>query len=171
MWTVKAARTALERQVWESVQIDRLSLKGDTCLNLKTEWGSTNTPSLENKARPSATHSQQQKDQGKRGGKKRGEYEDDRGGNQQQPPPAKRRNMDQGEEPGTGGALETSEQGLENREKPETEAPRTETGASTPVSVKVKRIEMKTKPQEQAGGKSGPLGSPAGPKRLILSTL
>lgn len=171
MWTVKAARTALERQVWESVQIDRLSLKGDTCLNLKTERGSTNTPSLENKARPSATHSQQQKDQGMRGGRKRGEYEENRGGNQQQPPPAKRRNMDQGEEPGIGEALETSGQGPEDREKPETEAPMTETGASTPVSVKVRRLEMINKPQEQTGGKSGPLGSPGGPKRLIQPTL
>ena len=37
MRTVKVARTALERQVWESVHIDRLSDQGEACLNLKCE--------------------------------------------------------------------------------------------------------------------------------------
>ena len=103
-----------------------------------------------------------------RGGKKRGEYEE------QQPPPAKRRNVDQGQEEDTEEVEEASGQDLETREKNETETPRTETGASTPVSVKVKRLELKLKPQEQAGGRSGPLGSPGGPKRpktLIQPTL
>ena len=77
MHTVKAARTALERQVWESVQIHRILTRGDTCLNLKTEWGSSNTPLLENKARPSATHSQPKSEGQGQGGRKRGEYKEE----------------------------------------------------------------------------------------------
>ena len=37
--TIMHARTALERQVWESVHIDRLSHNPQQCHNLKTEWG------------------------------------------------------------------------------------------------------------------------------------
>ena len=44
MRVVGAARTALERQVWESVHIDRLSLTPEACLNLNSEWGLSQTP-------------------------------------------------------------------------------------------------------------------------------
>ena len=47
---IKASRSALEKKVWESVFIDRLSSQGDICLNLKSEWGLSKGPSLENKA-------------------------------------------------------------------------------------------------------------------------
>ena len=55
MRTVKQSRTALERQVWESVMIDRLSHKIEACLNLKNEWGHSKNPSLNAKARPTAS--------------------------------------------------------------------------------------------------------------------
>ena len=39
-----------ERQIWESVAIDRLSSHSpNTCLNLKSEWGHSRTPALVNK--------------------------------------------------------------------------------------------------------------------------
>ena len=39
MRTVKTMSTALKRQEWESVLIDRLSMKGSACVYLKSEWG------------------------------------------------------------------------------------------------------------------------------------
>ena len=40
-------RTALERQTWESVKIDRMTETNQTgCLNLKSEWGQSKNPSL-----------------------------------------------------------------------------------------------------------------------------
>ena len=43
-------RTALERQIWESVAIDRMSSRSpEGCLNLKSEWGQSRTPALMNK--------------------------------------------------------------------------------------------------------------------------
>ena len=51
MRVMKSARTALERQVWESVCIDRLSGKEEGCLNLKSEWGLSQAPSLQNKTK------------------------------------------------------------------------------------------------------------------------
>ena len=44
-----APRTALERQVWESVNIDRLSTNPRSCLNLKSQWGLSQTPFLQAK--------------------------------------------------------------------------------------------------------------------------
>ena len=42
-------KTAMARQIWESVQIDKLSRDRDSCLNLKSEWGMSQTPGLQNK--------------------------------------------------------------------------------------------------------------------------
>ena len=50
--TVREANTALERQVWESVIIDRLSGSLEMCQNLKSEWGMSRKPSLQAKGRP-----------------------------------------------------------------------------------------------------------------------
>ena len=72
MRTVKQARTALERQVLESVIIDKLSHKVEACLNLKNEWGHSKNPSLLPKAGPTASPNYKQE-----GGKqrmKRGQY-------------------------------------------------------------------------------------------------
>ena len=47
---VATPKTALERQIWESVAIDRLSGHSpNACLNLKSEWGHSRTPALVNK--------------------------------------------------------------------------------------------------------------------------
>ena len=51
MRTLKECRTALERQAWESVMIDRLTKNPEQCLNLKNEWGLSKKPALETKAR------------------------------------------------------------------------------------------------------------------------
>jgi len=52
MRTVRNTNTALERQVWESVLIDRLSRKeGVDCLNLRSEWGKSRKPFLMNGAK------------------------------------------------------------------------------------------------------------------------
>ena len=42
---VKHTRTALERQVWESVMIDAPT-DPSLCLNLKAEWGGSKDPEL-----------------------------------------------------------------------------------------------------------------------------
>ena len=55
MRTVREANTALERQVWESVMIDRLSGSLKECFNLKSEWGLSRKPSLQTKGRPPNT--------------------------------------------------------------------------------------------------------------------
>ena len=55
MRMVREANTALERQVWESVMIDRLSDSLEMCLNLKSEWGMSRKPSLQAKGRPPNT--------------------------------------------------------------------------------------------------------------------
>ena len=39
----------MERQIWESVTIDRMS--PEDCLNLESEWGQLRTPGLVNKDR------------------------------------------------------------------------------------------------------------------------
>ena len=44
--TVKQAKTALERQVWESVMIDRLLHRIEAYLNLKNYWGHSKIPLL-----------------------------------------------------------------------------------------------------------------------------
>ena len=50
MRVVATPKTALERQIWESVAIDRLSGHSpNACLNLKSEWGHSRTPTLVNK--------------------------------------------------------------------------------------------------------------------------
>ena len=49
MRTLVETRTALERQSWESVMIDRLSRDPKQCLNLKNEWSMSMKPALENK--------------------------------------------------------------------------------------------------------------------------
>ena len=49
MWTLVTPRTALERQVHESVSKDRLSTNPKSCLNLKSEWGQSQTPFLQAK--------------------------------------------------------------------------------------------------------------------------
>ena len=62
MRTLTLPRTALERQIWESVWIDRLSTKPEACLNLKSEWGQSQTPHL--MARPNKPGKRPPKDEG-----------------------------------------------------------------------------------------------------------
>ena len=51
--TIGQFQTALERQVWESVEIDYTTASiGLHCLNSKTEWGSSNDPALANRGNP-----------------------------------------------------------------------------------------------------------------------
>ena len=50
MRVIRQAETALERQIWESVAIDTLAAKNPKgCLNLKSEWGCSENPALENR--------------------------------------------------------------------------------------------------------------------------
>ena len=49
--TLVETRTALERQAWESVMIDRLARNPHQCLNLKNEWCLSRKPALENKSK------------------------------------------------------------------------------------------------------------------------
>ena len=51
MRTLKETRTALERQAWESVMIDRLARSPQQCLNLKNEWSLSRKPALENRGK------------------------------------------------------------------------------------------------------------------------
>ena len=52
--TLATFQTALQRQVWESVEIDSTnnSIGSQQCLNNKTEWGSSKDPVLETKRNP-----------------------------------------------------------------------------------------------------------------------
>ena len=52
--TVGHFHKALERQVWESVEIDSTvaSIGLHRCLNSKTEWGGSKDPALVNKGTP-----------------------------------------------------------------------------------------------------------------------
>ena len=50
MRVLTTPRTALQRQIWELVAIDRMSnLSPESCLNLKSEWGQSRTTDLVNK--------------------------------------------------------------------------------------------------------------------------
>ena len=49
MRVIATPRTSLARQIWESVKIDTLSGDMEACLNLKSEWGHSRTPGLQNK--------------------------------------------------------------------------------------------------------------------------
>ena len=63
MRTLTTPQTALARQVWESVTIDIMSArKPDACLNLKSEWGQSRTPTLVNKERPAGRKPERMKD-------------------------------------------------------------------------------------------------------------
>lgn len=53
MRVIKHARSALDRQTWESVAINRM--EEATCLNLKTEWGRSRDPALINRPHPKKT--------------------------------------------------------------------------------------------------------------------
>ena len=51
--TIAQFQTALERQVWESVEIDSTTASiGLHCLNSKTEWGLSKDPALVNRGTP-----------------------------------------------------------------------------------------------------------------------
>lgn len=69
MQTIHLPRTALERQVWEAVMIDRLSTKPQQCLNLKTEWGQSKMHTLQTQARPKPREKQAQGNKAKREGR------------------------------------------------------------------------------------------------------
>ena len=62
-------RTPLERQVWESVNIDRLSITPEACLNLKSEWGQSQTPYLQPKPNKPGKRTEEEKNQSKRAAK------------------------------------------------------------------------------------------------------
>ena len=49
MRVIATPKTSLARQIWESVKIDTLSGDMEACLNLKSEWGLSRTPGLQNK--------------------------------------------------------------------------------------------------------------------------
>merc|ERR1711867_350022 len=103
MRVLKSARTALERQVWESVYIDRLSGKEEACLNLKSEWGLSQTPSLQNKIKVRSRVPQTPRDSGQKRGEAGKETQEEGGirtGADHQPP-AKRKKT---EEPGDFGS-------------------------------------------------------------------
>ena len=51
--TIAQFQTALERQVWESVEIDSTTASiGLHCLNSKTEWGLSKDPALVSRGTP-----------------------------------------------------------------------------------------------------------------------
>ena len=114
MRIVRETQTALERQVWESVIIDRVSRKGgEVCLNLKSEWGGTLKPSLHSKERKEVRKEPRKDD--REAGNKRGAYHGDRSpghqgrqggrGEDEDEAPAKRRNMRKGPEQNEEGTL------------------------------------------------------------------
>ena len=123
MRVVTQTETALQRQVWESVQIDAMSSKDPKgCLNLKNEWGHSKNPSLEAKVRTAKVQPPESK--GKRGKETRIGEE-----NSMRDPRTKRRRSKSPVPRNTG-----PPEGTEARQT-------TASGANTPVSVKVKRLE------------------------------
>ena len=134
MRTVRNTNTALERQVWESVIIDRLSRKeGVDCLNQRSEWGKSRKRFLMNGARIQSYPEEERR--GGAGNKKRGTYqevgegeevtEDQEGVKEGKERPAKRRNRREVPE-----GQETAEGNQEMGGQ-----------ASTPVAIKVRRME------------------------------
>ena len=129
--------------------IDRLARNPHQCLNLKNEWCLSRKPALENKTKSKALgpagkeerseHEETKWKRGRQQGDREGSGEGDgEAGQEDQQRPEKRRNR---------------------REEPERDIPAevkeniTSTGASTPVSVKIKRIERGNKKD------SGPTGN------------
>ena len=49
MRVLATPQTALARQIWESVRIDKMSGDKEACLNLKSELGQSWTPGLQNR--------------------------------------------------------------------------------------------------------------------------
>ena len=128
MRVVATANTALERQTWESVRIDTLARDNmEGCLNLKTEWGLSKNPSLVAKLRPNV-----QEMPGPQS--KRSQWE----GRQQEtlPEPAGKRKRTESPKRPENPATETATEQEKGARKPELE-----TGARTPVGVKVRRIQ------------------------------
>ena len=134
MRTVRNTNTALERQVWESVIIDRLSRKeGVDCLNQRSEWGKSRKPFLMNGA-GTQPNSEEGKSSGA-GNRKRGTYREDgegeevtddqEGVKEVKERPAKRRNR---REVPDGQEMSEGNQDMKRQ-------------ASTPVAVKVRRME------------------------------
>ena len=55
MRIVKNPRTPLERQTWESIKIDSLTVTNNKgCLNLNSEWGQSKNPSPVTRPSPKA---------------------------------------------------------------------------------------------------------------------
>ena len=113
MRVLATPETALARQIWESVRIDSLSKDKEACLNLKSEWGQTRTPGLQNKnCKPPARKAGEIERKGRQRGETDREEEDGR-----KQPPTKRRCPEslprQGQSPS-----EEPEEGEEQKSKP-----------------------------------------------------
>ena len=77
----------MARQIWESVRIDRLAADKEACLNLKSEWGQSQTPGLQSKCWRPPAREPRDVEKGRRGREDILEEE----GSRQPPPPNKRR--------------------------------------------------------------------------------
>ena len=130
--------------------IDRLSDSLEMCLNLKSEWGLSRKPSLQAKGRPPSTKTKEggsrEEDRTNYKKRKRG-----RGNGREIQTP--RDTEREGDCTPRGREREEDQRPskrTDRREEPEPEliiqtTSETETGASTPVSVKIKRLESKSK--------------------------
>ena len=113
------ANTPLERQTWESVRIDTLVAESpESCLNLKTEWGLSKNPSLVARGRPKVQETSG--NQGKR------EKWEGRERTSRLEPAGKRKRV---ESP--------------DRQAPTRKEDKHQTGANTPVGVKIRRLQDK----------------------------
>ena len=139
MRTLVTPLTALERQVWESVSIDRLSTSPGSCLNMKSEWGLSQTPHLQ--AKPNKPGNKP-KDEGRKG--KRPQRRDLEGVGEEEDtlkPPQNKRMRDKSPEKEENNKTETKEV----KETPSNgkETAVKECNPNTPVREKVRRIHQK----------------------------
>ena len=117
MRVVATANTALERQTWESVRIDTLAAESpESCLNLKTEWGLSKNPSLVARDRPKVKETSENP-------AKREKWEG-------------REVTDRLEPAGKRKRTNSPERQVQTRREV-----KHQTGASTPVGVKIRRLQ------------------------------
>ena len=134
-------RTALERQVWESVNIDRLSLNPEACLNLKSEWGLLQTLFLQPKPNKPGKRAEEDKAQGKRSARDIRKEE-----SQEMKPPGKRlrREAKEGKETEQ---QETEQISVAEEEFPEGEGARKQVfedcKPNTPIREKIRRFQAR----------------------------
>ena len=173
--TFKETRSALERQAWEAIMIDRTARNPEQCLNLKNEWSWSQRPALTSggkngrKNQGDERQKEEEEEESKNSKRRRHPYAQEKmkeeSKEEQEPRSKKKRNY---------------EEGPEEKKTEELSSSTVQTGANTPVTQKIKRYEQKIerKSKEERDNKIQPTlrsfmdlrGGLVGPQRLPRPT-